>query len=178
MKRSLALVALVTLSACTPAGSRDDPRDRKGDVAAAPVWGVVRQTDGIAAFLARPGSAPDLVLWCRNNAEMTLRAHVFQSPPEEAGLFMVTPLARDIFLSVRQQGGVRKGDRTLVEGVGRLPDPNFQTMIAGADKVELRSGTETYRADKADPNKVMPGFVSACLTLPPPTHSPSWKSAK
>jgi hypothetical protein len=163
-------LAFAALCACSPSADKSDPRDRKGDNQGAPIWGVVRQSDGIAAFLARPGSAPDLVLWCRNNAQMILRAHVFEKPSDPPDLRLSTTLASGLFDNVRKQGGIRDGDRTLVEGMGMLPDPKFQTLIRGVDHVEARSGTETYIATHADPNQVMPGFVTACLALPPPSH--------
>jgi hypothetical protein len=165
MRRAYLIFAFGFLSACSPQGSKQDPRDRKSDMEGAVTWRVVTQSDGLAAFLARPGNAPDLVLWCRNKDEITLRAHVFEAPNANPDLQLDTRGGSMVFTNVRRQGGVRAGDRVLVEGTGALQDPKIAPLLQGADQLALKSGQEIYRAENADKDKVMLGFVAACKNL-------------
>jgi hypothetical protein len=161
------VIALLCVAACTPASEDGNPRNRAGDVDADATWGVVRQGDGLAAFLSRPGAAPDVVFWCRDNNEMIARVHVFQAPTNTPDLSLTTGSGGLVFTKVRRQGGVREGDRVLVEGFADLKDPKINAVIAGSDQVTLRSGTETYEAKGADVDKVMAGFIASCQALGP-----------
>lgn len=165
MKRAYLLLAFCIFAACSPQGSKQDPRDRKSEIVGEVTWRVVKQSDGLAAFLARPGNAPDLVFWCRNKDEATLRAHVFEAPIANPDLQLETRGGRLVFTKVRRQGGVRAGDRILVEGTAALHDPKIAPLLQAADQLTLKSGQEIYRAENADPNQVMAGFLAACKNL-------------
>lgn len=166
--RKISVAAFLAISACSPSGSDGNPRDRIGDANAAAKWGVVQQGDGLAAFLARPGTAPDLVFWCRDGTEMVARAHVFKAPSQTPDLSLTTATGGILFEKVRRQGGVREGDRTLVEGFTTLQDPKINTVLSGANSVTLRSGAETYIANNADVDGVMTGFAAQCQALTDP----------
>jgi hypothetical protein len=160
------IVALGLLAtACSPAETGDNPRDRKGGGGQA-AWYVVAQDEGHAAFLAKPGTAPDLVLWCRNDGFMTLRAHVFDAPSANPNLTMTTSGGTLAFTQVRRQGGVRAGDRKLVEGRVALTDPSVAAIVQGAAKVTVTSGSETFAVQDADPNTQLPPFAQACASGP------------
>jgi hypothetical protein len=165
MMRAILLLATCALCACLPQANKQDPRDRLGAPDGVVTWRAVAQVDGHAAFLSRPGSAPDLVLWCRDSREITLRAHVFVTSVPNPDLTLSTKGGTMVFTSVRRQGGVRAGDRILVEGTGPLDDPKIGPLLGGAGELALTSGTETYRANAADPNTILPGFVAACQSL-------------
>jgi hypothetical protein len=154
------LLALAT-AACSPQGRDQNPRDRQGSDGAS-TWRVVNQSDGQAAFLSRPGAAPDLVLWCRDDQKIVLRAHVFENPAPQPDLRLTTKGGVMVFADVRRQGGVREGDRKLVEGTGLLTDPKVQPVVMAADQLALQSGAETFDVTAADPNKVLPEFVAKC----------------
>jgi hypothetical protein len=165
MRSGLSILALGLITACSPQGNQQDPRDANSASQGAVMWRVVAQNGGHAAFLSRPGSAPDLVIWCRNKDEITLRAHVFKAPDADPDLRLDTAGGSMVFTNVRRQGGVRAGDRMLVEGTGALHDPKIAPVLEAADQLALKSGRETYHAQNADPNKVMAGFVAACKAL-------------
>ena len=160
--RHLILGVLVLLSACSPAGIGNNPRDRKGADGKLS-WRVVDQDGGQAAFLSRPGAAPDLVLWCRNTGSMTLRAHIFEEPSAQPDLIMSTDGGVIAFTSVRRQGGVRAGDRQLVEGSIILTDAAVPAILSGAVNIKVTSGGVDYRASDTDPMGVLPAFTAACL---------------
>jgi hypothetical protein len=167
MRQGFPLAVLLALCACSPAGSGDNPRDRKGADGKL-TWRVVAQADGQAAFLSRPGAAPDLVLWCRDTGQMTLRAHVFENPAAQPDLIMNTTGATIVFQNVRRQGGVRAGDRELVEGSVITSDGKLPLALLGAGTLQVTSGSEDYSAKDTDPNGVLPAFTAACTNRPPP----------
>jgi hypothetical protein len=171
MRHSLPFFIMLALCACSPAGSGDNPRDRKGETGAL-TWRVVAQPDGQAAFLSRPGAAPDLVLWCKDNGLMTLRAHVFENPAAQPDLVMNTDGGSITFQNVRRQGGVRAGDRKLVEGSVITADGKFPEALRGAVNLQVSSGGVTYNAKDADPTGVLPAFAAAC------THNNTSEKAK
>jgi hypothetical protein len=163
--RCLIIAALGLLVGCSPQSTQQNPRDAKGSLGDAVTWRVVAQGDGHAAFLSRPGAAPDLVFWCRDSREITLRAHVFQVPSSTPNLQLQTEGGTMVFTNVRRQGGVRKGDRILVEGAADTQEVKITPLLEAAGQLTLTSGAETYRADGADPNGVMSTFVAACKSL-------------
>jgi hypothetical protein len=162
--RYLALLASATtmLTACSPSATSDDPRNRQG-VAGDVTWRVVQDGDGQAAFLSRPGAAPDLVLWCRANGLLTLRAHIFEDPAPQPDLIMSTPGGTIAFDNVRRQGGVRAGDRKLVEGVVTLSDAKLPAILSGAADITVTSGADSYKAKNSDPNNALSAFSAACV---------------
>jgi hypothetical protein len=172
MRRIFIILALATLSACTPAGSRDNPRDRTGADGAL-TWRVVAQADGQAAFLSRPGAAPDLVLWCRDTGQMTLRAHVFEDPAAQPDLIMKTDGGMIAFTNVRRQGGVRAGDRKLVEGSVIATDGKLPAVLNGATTLTVTSGGVDYSAKQTDPTGILPAFTAACTGTTQPTKAKS-----
>jgi hypothetical protein len=172
MKQGFPFVIMLALCACSPSGSRDDPRDRTGADGAL-TWRVVAQADGQAAFLSRPGAAPDLVLWCRNTGQMTLRAHVFENPVAQPDLIMKTQGGSIAFTNVRRQGGVRAGDRKLVEGSVMLTDANLPAVLNGAGNLTVTSGGVVYSATQADPTGILPPFTAACTGNTQPTKAKS-----
>jgi hypothetical protein len=177
MRRAISSVALALVCGCSPSGGQNDPRDRAGANTGPVAWRVVAQGDGHAAFLSRPGTAPDIVLWCRNRDEITLRAHVFDMPAANPDLKLEAGGGNLIFPQVRRQGGVRSGDRILVEGTAPMNDAKVAALLSATNSLVLSSGAETFRAVNADPANVMPDFVVACQALaaatPTPTPSPS-----
>jgi hypothetical protein len=172
MRRTLIILALAALSACTPAGSRDDPRDRTG-AAGVLTWRLVAQDGGQAAFLSRPGAAPDLVLWCRDTGMLTLRAHIFEAPSAQPDLLMTTKGGSIAFTNVRRQGGVRAGDRKLVEGSVMLTDATLPAVLNGAGNLTVTSGGMVYSAKQADPTGILPPFSAACTGNTQPTKARS-----
>jgi hypothetical protein len=166
VRQGFPLAVFLALSACSPAGSGDNPRDRKGEDGKL-TWRVVAQTDGQAAFLARPGAAPDLVLWCRDTGQMTLRAHVFENPAAQPNLIMKTAGATIVFQNVRRQGGVRAGDRKLVEGNVITADGKLSAALLSAATLQVSSGSEEFSAKDTDPSGVLPAFTAACTNRTP-----------
>lgn len=165
-----ALLALAS-GGCQPGGAgaggaggeTGDPRDRTG--AAGPSrWGVIARPDGTAAaFLARPGAAPDLVLWCRGDGTATLRAHVFKDPAASPDLVLDSPQGAVTFTAVRAQGGLRAGSSTLVEGAVDLTVADTRARLAAATpEVTVRSSGTVWQAPAADPDGVMQAFVAGC----------------
>jgi hypothetical protein len=166
MKARTILGLSALLAACSPASNGQNPRDRQGAEGAL-TWRLVTQTDGQAAFLSRPGAAPDLVLWCNNSGLMTLRAHVFKDPKPQPDLFLSTAGGAATFQNVRRQGGVRAGDRKLVEGTVPSGDGKLALLLLGADSLTVTSGGVEFRARNADPNSVLPIFTQACTGKAP-----------
>jgi hypothetical protein len=164
MRAIVCVLASMLLVGCSPAGSSDNPRDRKGE-AGALTWRSVIDETGQAAFLSRPGSAPDLVLWCGANRVLTLRAHVFEAPSAMPDLSMRTNGGIISFENVRRQGGVRAGDRKLVEGTVSLSDPKLGPILLAASDLTVMSGGATFQAKNADPANILPAFNSACAAL-------------
>jgi hypothetical protein len=156
------LATALTAGACgNPAGAPDNPRDREG-AAAPPTWRIVAEGGAQAAFLSRPGAAPDLVLWCRGDGRITLRAHVFERPDAAPTLIWDSPQGAVAFEAVRAQGGMRADDRKLVEGSVAASADTLARLMAGKDTVLVRSGADSWQALQADPQGVMPGFTRAC----------------
>jgi hypothetical protein len=173
MKARLALVVSgILLSACSPAANDQNPRDRKG-ADGAMTWRIVAQADGQAAFLSRPGAAPDLVLWCNDGGLLTLRAHVFDDPKPQPDLILTTDGATAAFQNVRRQGGVRAGDRKLVEGTLPTHDSKLPLLLQGAGNVSVTSGGVEFSARNTDPKGVLPAFTQACAA-----QSPNQKAKK
>jgi hypothetical protein len=161
MKRLIGLILFAGLSACDPADNDQNPRDRVGS--GGPLsWRLVEQSKGAAAFLSRPGAAPDLVLWCDGKGQITLRAHVFADPKPKPDLVLTTSGGQIGFEHVRRQGGVRASDRKLVEGQISLDRAGVFATILGASDLTLTSGGIDYKAVPADPDQVLPAFVTAC----------------
>ena len=168
--KSLALALLMmSLAACSPQGDQQNPRDRQG-VDGALTWRLVSQSDSQAAFLSRPGAAPDIVLWCRDGAKIVLRAHIFDTPAPRPDLQITTTGGVLVLTDVRRQGGVRAGDRQLVEGSGAISDPRVRAVLIAADNFVLKSGADTYQVESADPAGILEGFITSCaqMTLPSP----------
>ena len=161
MRRFLSGILALTSVACSPAGSDQNPRDRQGNEGAL-TWRAVSQSDGQAAFLSRPGAAPDVVLWCRDGEHVVLRAHVFEAPSPQPDLRLTTSTGTVVFTSVRRQGGVRDGDRKLVEGTTSLADPKVQAVLVSANQFALQSGEDKYEVDNADPAGILASFVGIC----------------
>jgi hypothetical protein len=151
------------IAACSPAGSDQDPRDRKGQEGAL-TWRAVAQADGQAAFLSRPGAAPDLVLWCNDSGLLTLRAHVFENPQATPDLKLQTDGGLIAFANVRRQGGVRETDRKLVEGNVALSDGKLPDILRGAANLTVTSGSADFTAKDTDPSNILPAFTQACAS--------------
>jgi hypothetical protein len=171
MKSTFAIVFALLAAACSPSDRDQNPRDRKG-VEGALTWRAVTQADGDAAFLSRPSAAPDVVLWCRDGSKIVLRAHVFENPALTPDLRMTTAGGVIVFENVRRQGGVRAGDRTLVEGAAPLADPKVRAILAGAAQFDLQTGDDKYTVQDADPNSILPSFIASCSQTNAPTSSP------
>jgi hypothetical protein len=161
MKRLALCLLVCALGACDPGDKDQNPRDRIGSDGPLS-WRLVEQQSGAAAFLSRPGAAPDLVLWCDDQQRLTLRAHVFPAPSAQANLVLQTKAGRIAFQEVRRQGGVREGDRKLVEGkIGLVEKGVVETILAATD-FTLTSGDVDYRAQPVDRDQILPAFVTAC----------------
>lgn len=162
---------LLTAGACSPQGSDQNPRNRQRNEGAL-TWRAVTQTDGQAAFLSRPGAAPDIVLWCRDGENLVLRAHIFESPAQRPNLSIKTKGGSVVFTDVRRQGGVRDGDRKLVEGTTSLAGPKVYAVLIAANQFALQSGEDIYQVDNADPAGILTGFVARCSgkMLPQPPN--------
>jgi len=161
MKRLALCLLVFALGACDPGDQDQNPRDRVGSDGPLS-WRLVEQKSGAAAFLSRPGAAPDLVLWCDDQQRITLRAHVFPAPSAQPNLVLTTKAGRIAFQEVRRQGGVRAGDRKLVEGkIGLVEKGVVETILAASD-FTLTSGDVDYRAQPVDRDQTLPAFVTAC----------------
>jgi hypothetical protein len=155
-----ALLALGILIGCNPQ-SGDNPRDRQGQPGAT-TWRIVADAQGQAAFLSKPGAAPDLVIWCRGDGLVTLRAHVFEAPANPPDLALKTDTGDILFQTVRNQGGMRATDRKLVEGQISASEPRVIAGLAALDEVKLRNGERVWSVSAADPQNVLPAFAAAC----------------
>jgi hypothetical protein len=153
------LCALV-LVACGP-GEAQDPRDRKGGDGPA-TWRLVDEAGRAAAFLSRPGAAPDLVVWCKGDGRVTLRAHVFETDAAATDLSLTTPGGALAFANVRRQGALR-GDRpALIEGSADATRAAAQAVLAQAGQVSVASGGERFDFAGADPDGLLAGFAKGC----------------
>jgi hypothetical protein len=161
MRYWLITVLAFCLSACSQADGDQNPRNRKGGEGTL-TWRAVNQADGQAAFLSRPGAAPDVVLWCKDGAKIVIRAHVFENPASQPDLRLTTQGGVMVFENVRRQGGVRDGDRQLVEGSAGLKDPKILAVLAAADQFVLQAGGDKYEVQASDPNRILAPFVAAC----------------
>lgn len=161
MKRLAFCLLVIALGACDPGDKDQNPRDRVGSDGPLS-WRLVEQKSGAAAFLSRPGAAPDLVLWCDDQQRITLRAHVFPAPSAQPNLVLTTKAGRIAFQEVRRQGGVRAGDRKLVEGKIGLVEKGVAETILAASDFTLTSGDVDYRAQPVDRDQILPAFVTAC----------------
>ena len=161
MKRLALCLLVCALGSCDPGDTDQNPRDRIGSEGPLS-WRLVEQKAGAAAFLSRPGAAPDLVLWCDDQQLITLRAHVFPAPEAQPTLVLTTKAGRIAFQEVRRQGGVRAGDRKLVEGKIGLAEIGVAETILAASDFTLTSGDVDYRAQPVDRDQILPAFVAAC----------------
>ncbi|MCE2891875.1 MAG: hypothetical protein ACK5XZ_02440 [Hyphomonadaceae bacterium] len=161
MKRLALCLLACAVGACDPGDQDQNPRDRVGSDGPLS-WRLVEQKSGAAAFLSRPGAAPDLVLWCDDQQRITLRAHVFPAPSAQPNLVLTTKVGRIAFQEVRRQGGVREGDRKLVEGKIGLAETGVAETILAASDFTLTSGDVDYRAQPVDRDQILPAFVTAC----------------
>jgi len=161
MKRLALCLLACALGACDPGDKDQNPRDRVGSDGPLS-WRLVQQKAGAAAFLSRPGAAPDLVLWCDAQQLVTLRAHIFPAPSAQPTLVLTTKAGRIAFRDVRRQGGVRVGDRKLVEGKIGLAETGVAETILAASDFTLTSGDVDYRAQPVDRDQILPAFVTAC----------------
>ena len=161
MKRLALCLLVFALGACDPGDKDQNPRDRVGTEGPLS-WRLVEQKSGAAAFLSRPGAAPDLVLWCDDQQRITLRAHVFPAPAAQPNLVLTTKAGRIAFKDVRRQGGVREADRKLVEGKISLAETGVVEAILAASDFTLTSGDVDYRAQPVDREQILPAFVTAC----------------
>jgi hypothetical protein len=162
----LCALALGCAAGCTPEATPGDPRARTGSEGPA-TWRLVAEGAGRAAFLSRPGAAPDLVLWCRGDATLTARAHGPARPDAPADLALITAAGTVRFTNVRRQGGLNDPARALTEGMVRL-DPGVIATLGGAQTGKLtivREGNTSLYPD-ADPDQVLEGFLAACLAGP------------
>jgi hypothetical protein len=166
MRRFAFCLLVCALGACDPGDKDQNPRDRVGTDGPLS-WRLVQQKSGAAAFLSRPGAAPDLVLWCDDQQRITLRAHVFPAPSAQPNLVMTTKADRIVFQEVRRQGGVRAGDRKLVEGKIGLAEVGVAETILAASDFTLTSGDVDYRVQLLDRDQIMSAFVAACRTEGP-----------
>ncbi|MEN9855533.1 MAG: hypothetical protein RLZZ157_659 [Pseudomonadota bacterium] len=158
--------SMLALAACGQGNAVQDPRARAGqggDLA----WRVLAQSDGQAAFLARPGAAPDVVLWCRGGKSLTLRAHVFQRTGGQPNLRLVSSAGTAELENVRAQGGVRAGDRQLVEGRLSLTPNNRNILAKASTAMTLTSGQQTYSTQTPTTPDALPQFLRACVSAAP-----------
>lgn len=167
MKYALPLMILLAVAACDRADQDQDPRDRVGQDGPLS-WRLVEQKSGAAAFLSRPGAAPDLVLWCDDQKGLTLRAHVFKEPAAQPDLLLTTPGGQITFTNVRRQGGLRATDRKLVEGRVNLADPRVTATLAAAQRLTLTSGGVDYQVEPQDRAGALRGFLTACASQAAP----------
>lgn len=165
MKAAACLCVAVLLAACG-AGDDGNPRDRTGS-SGPPTWRIVADGAGSAAFLSRPGAAPDVVVWCRGDGRATVRAHVFERPADQPDLSLTTSGGIIVLEGVRRQGALRDGGRALVEGSVSMRDPKVQAVLAAASSTALTSRGVEWSAGNADPEGVMAGFAARCSEAPP-----------
>ncbi|GIU67379.1 hypothetical protein [Candidatus Phycosocius spiralis] len=161
MKQLVCWLGLAALGACDLGDAYQDPRDR-GRSGGTLSWRLVEQQGGAAVFLARPGAAPDLVLWCDGNGEVTLRAHVFANPKPNPDLILKTSGGQIRFEQVRRQGGMRASDRKLVEGQIGLDRSGVAATILAASDLTLMSGEVVYQSVSGHSANVLPVFMKAC----------------
>jgi hypothetical protein len=155
--RRLAPLCLLALAACTQAPwQASDPRDRIGDQTKPAAWALVERPEGAAALLARPGGAPDLVVWCKpGTGSASLRAHVF-TPEDAAALSIEGGSAPVVLPGLRLQGGLRGSERVLIE-----TDAPLAAFMPLAE-ARLRYGGQTYAAPGADRDGAFAAWLAAC----------------
>jgi hypothetical protein len=163
-RAGLACLVLL-LSACSQANDPANPRDRAGSEGPS-TWRLVAGGEGQAAFLSKPGAAPDIVLWCRGDGAMTVRAHVFKRDMAVTTLALV---GKDGEKSLelgqaRIQGAVRDDGAMLAEVSLSLDQQKAERMNQLLANVRLSPGAgEAWQAPKADPERVLAGFLKACV---------------
>lgn len=155
----------VLLGACSPAGDPANPRDRAGSEGPS-TWRLVAGGEGQAAFLSKPGAAPDIVLWCRGDGAMTVRVHVFK---RDRAVTTLALSGKDGEKSLelgeaRIQGAVRDDGAMLAEVSVSLDQPKADRIGQLLANVRLSPGDgEAWEAPKADPDRVLAGFLKACV---------------
>jgi hypothetical protein len=155
----------VFLGACSQAEDPANPRDRAGSDGPS-TWRLVAGGEGQAAFLSKPGAAPDIVLWCRGDGAMTVRVHVFK---RDRAVTTLALSGKDGEKSLelgeaRIQGAVRDDGAMLAEVSLNLDQPKADRIGQLLANVRLSPGAgEVWEAPKADPDRVLAGFLKACV---------------
>jgi hypothetical protein len=165
--RSGAVILLAVLgAACSPASGPADPRARAG--ADGPTtWRLVSGAEGQAAFLSRPGAAPDIVLWCRGDGQLTVRVHVFKRDQAvtELALLDKSGAVGTNLGPARIQGAVRDDGAMLAEASTRVAASELATLAGYLTTMRLSGGGPdlVWRASKTDPSGVLEPFLKTCL---------------
>jgi hypothetical protein len=173
MRLKMVLLAAL-VGACSPASDPANPRDRAGGDGPT-TWRLVAGGEGQAAFLSRPGAAPDIVLWCRGDGRLTVRAHVFKrdQPVTRLALLDKTGAVGADLGPARIQGAVRDDGAMLAEASTLLSADRITALTAFLATVRLSGGAAdlVWRADKADPQVIIEPFLQTCLLATTKTTS-------
>lgn len=163
MRRALFLALALTVAACgspQDGPQKQNPRAKTGDAAAAPVWTAITSADGAAVVYARPGAAPDLMLWRKADAPgVMMRVHVFNADPATVALSVETPSGLFDAREPRIQAGLQGSGRVMVEG--RLNEQAVEAMTAP-------EGFTVVWAAQSVRVSPLPGDRALALTRPPP----------
>jgi hypothetical protein len=128
MKRA-ALLALALAACGSPEAEPGNPRAKTGDAAAAPAWTAIASSEGAAIVYARPGAAPDLMLWRKAGADgVMMRVHVFRADAAPVALSIETPSGHFDARDPKIQAGLQGSGRVMLEG--RFNDQAVEAMTA------------------------------------------------
>lgn len=160
MRRAV-LLASVLLAACSPAGEGpQNPRAKTGDRTAPAVWTAITSPEGAAMVYARPGAAPDLMLWRKAGADgVMMRAHVFIADPATVALSVETASGHFDARDPKLQAGLQGSGQVMIEG--RLNDQAVEAMTAPEGFIVIWAA-QTYRAAP------LPGAAATTLIQPLP----------
>jgi hypothetical protein len=161
----LILCGIALTVACTPE-TPDDPRARTG-LEGPTTWRLVAGGEGQAAFLSRPGAAPDIVLWCRGDNSLTVRAHVFKRAQAVRELTLLDKAGNPGMAlgNARIQGAVRDDGAMLAETNLTIDATKVSALVGYLSTVRLSGGKPDvmWQADKTDPQTVLEPFLKSCL---------------
>lgn len=129
MKRWAVIIAVV-LAGCGPGPEApQNPRAKTGDPGAKAVWTPITSSEGAAIVYARPGAAPDLMLWRKADANgVMMRVHVFEADPAAVALSVETPSGHFDARDPKIQAGLQGSNRVMLEG--RFNDQAVEAMTA------------------------------------------------
>lgn len=160
-RAALVLSLALALAACgSPDAGPQNPRAKTGDAAAAPVWTAITSAEGAAVVYARPGAAPELMLWRKADADgVMMRVHVFEADTATVALSIEAPSGHFDAREPKIQAGLQGSGRVMLEG--RLNNQAVEAMTA-PEGFTVIWAAQSFRVSP------LPGDRALALTRPPP----------